>query len=87
MPLIKSAIKRVKVTAKKQATNYKRRASLKSAIKGVLELAKAGDKKGAEKMLPVAYKEIDMAAKRRVLHPKTAARRKSKVARAVASLK
>ena len=59
---------------------------MKTMVKKVLVLAKEGKKEDAEKALPVAFKAVDMATKRHILHKKTAARRKSKMSRAVAGI-
>ena len=44
-------------------------------------------KDGAAELLKNVYKKIDKAAKRNVIHKKTAARRKSKFARLIAAAK
>ena len=86
MPIIKSAKKRVLQAAKRQKRNYSVRNDLKKVIKAVIEAAKSGSKAEAEKLLPGAYKIIDTAAKKRVLNKKTAGRRKSLLARAIANI-
>jgi small subunit ribosomal protein S20 len=83
MPIIKSAKKRVKQTAVRQARNYNTRTAMKKAIREVEEAVKAGKKADAEKLLTAAYKIIDTADKKNVLQSNTAARRKSKLARMV----
>lgn len=60
---------------------------MKKAIKTVLEEVKAGKKKEAEKALSAAYKVIDTACKKNILHRNTAARRKSSLANKVAKVK
>jgi ribosomal protein S20 len=59
---------------------------MKTFTKKVFELAKAGKKDEAEKALPVAFKAVDMAVKRHILHWKNAARRKSQMSKAVAGI-
>ena len=79
MPNIKSAKKRVKVTAAKTLQNKMINSELKTEIKkanAALE-ANAPDKAEAVK---VAVKKIDQAAARGILHKNTAARKKSQVA-------
>lgn len=83
MPIIKSAKKRAKQSLVRRARNYNVRTALKKTIKDVVVLAKEGKKAEAEKLLSAAYKAIDMATKRRVLHKNTAARRKSMLAKAL----
>lgn len=87
MPIIKSAKKRVKQSAKRQDRNYKVRGDVKKVIKEITSLVKSGKKSDAEKMLPKAYKIIDTAGKKNVLNKKTSARRKSSLAKAVSEKK
>ena len=54
-------------------------------MRKVEELASAGKKDEAAKLLPKAYKAIDMAAKKYVIHRKNAARKKSSLARMVST--
>ncbi|MDU7339173.1 MAG: 30S ribosomal protein S20 [Clostridium sp.] len=80
MPNIKSAKKRVKVIAAKTLQNKAINSALKTEIKKAnlaLE-AKAEDKAEAVR---TAIKKIDQAAAKGILHKKTAARRKSALAR------
>jgi len=63
---------------------YKTR--MKTLIKKVMKLAKEGKKEEVEKVLPEAFKAVDMALKRHILHKKTAARRKSSLSKAVAGI-
>lgn len=67
---------------KAQARNYKTRVDLKKIIKDVLKLAKAGDVKAAEKLLPEAFSIIDTAMKKNIIHKNNAARKKSHLAKA-----
>ncbi|MCD6361263.1 MAG: 30S ribosomal protein S20, partial [Armatimonadetes bacterium] len=53
--------------------------AMKSAIREVLDAARAGDSEAVEAGLPVAQKAIDKAAKRGVIHKRTADRRKSRL--------
>ena len=57
---------------------------MKTHIKKVLDLAKEGKKSEAAKILPAAYKAIDTAAKKNIIHWKNAGKKKSQLARAVA---
>ena len=86
MPIIKSAIKRVRQNKVRHARLLPYRSRMKTMIKKVNDLVKAGKKAEAEKALPEAFKSIDLAAKRNLLHKKTAARRKSSISRAVAEI-
>ncbi len=87
MPIIKSAKKRVKQAEKRRERNFPVRSSMKTHIKKVLLLAKEGKKQEAEKELPSAYKIIDTAAKKNIIHNNNAARKKSRLAKTVANIK
>ena len=59
---------------------------VKTFIKKVMMLSKT-DVAGAEKLLPQAYKVIDTASKKNIIHRKNADHKKSLLARTVASAK
>ncbi len=69
MPITKSAKKAIRVAARKRVFNLRRTRAMKEAIKAVRD----------EATLSAAYKAIDKAAKRGVIKPNTAARRKSRL--------
>ena len=76
MPNIKSAKKRVLVSASKQARNKSSNSALKTAIKkanAAIE-ANAEDK---DALVKAAIKKIDQAAAKGLLHKNNAARKKS----------
>ncbi len=81
MPNIKSAIKRVKVTAKKAEANRSKKSELRSQIKKT-SVAIVEGAEGTDQMMKATQKKIDQAAARGRLHKNTAARRQSKLARA-----
>ena len=86
MPNTPSAKKRLRQTATRTARNKTLRTSMRTWEKKVLQAVEAGDKASAEASLPQAYKQIDKAARKRILHPNTAANHKSRLARKVGSL-
>jgi small subunit ribosomal protein S20 len=73
-------------TKVKAARRLPYRSRQKTLMKKVMDLVKTGNKAEAEKILPQAFKAIDMAVKRNILHWKTGARRKSRMSRAIAGL-
>lgn len=80
MPNIKSAKKRVKVTAAKTAANK----TLNTALKTNLKKANAAIESNAsdkEQVVRTAIKKIDQAAAKGLLKKNTASRRKSALAR------
>jgi small subunit ribosomal protein S20 len=84
MPLIKSAIKRAKQNKVRKARLLPYRTNAKTMVRRILDLVKEGKKDEAVKALSDAFKAIDMACKKGILHRKTADRRKSRLARVVA---
>ena len=82
MANIKSAQKRIRVAAKRQARNKHIKSGTKTAIKKVTVAAKAGDQ-AAKDFLLQAIKTIDKACSKGVYHKNTAARKKSKLTKMV----
>ncbi len=82
MPIIKSAKKAIRVSARKRAINDRRKRSMKEVIKKIEKLSKK-DKQEAAKSLSAAFKAIDKAAKRGVIKKNNAARKKSRLSRLV----
>ena len=80
MPNIKSAIKRVNVIKAKTLKNVMRKSALKSSIKKCNAAISSGT--GAQEALNNTVSLIDKAASKRLLHRNTAARRKSRLAKA-----
>ncbi len=77
MPNIKSAKKRVKVTASKRMQNKIQKSEMKSSLKKIA--AQLVETKDAN-LLSEAYKTIDQAVAKGLLHRNTAARKKSQFA-------
>ena len=76
---IKSAKKRVLVTASKTARNKALKSNLKTTIKKAeAAIAEGGD---SQEAIRLAIKRIDQAQAKGILHKNTAARRKSKLVR------
>lgn len=85
MPLIKSAIKRARQNTVRQDRRKPVKTYMKTMIKKMHEAIKEGKKDDAVKMLSETYRAIDMAAKINILNKNTAARRKSSMAKLVAT--
>lgn len=83
----KQALKRARQSERNRLANKAKLSRLKTAMKRLMETVKTGDKAKAKDLLPAICKTIDKAAQTHVLHRNTAARRKSLVTRAVASMK
>jgi len=80
MAITRGAKKAHRQSLRKHAMNDKRKAAVRTALKGVRTAPK-----GDVVALSAAYKAIDKAAKRGLLKKNTAARRKAKVAKALAT--
>ena len=82
MPNIKSAKKRVIVTATKSAQNKMAKTAFKTEMKKFdADIAAADDKQA---VVNAAYKAVDQACANGLLHKNNAARKKSAIARAAA---
>ena len=81
MPIIKSAIKRVRQTERRTARNVIRKRALKTTLKNFIALI--DEKKFAEatKLLPTVQKSIDLAVKNNLWHAHKGARIKSQYAK------
>lgn len=86
MPNIKSAKKRVKVTARKTLRNKAMRTALKTEIKKYEAAVLAGDKAAAEVIYKDAVKKVDKAASRGIIHKNAAAHKKSQFTKKLASM-
>lgn len=80
MPNIKSAKKRVKVISTKTLHNKMLKSQLRTTLKKVHADIAANN--NAEEALKLAYKKIDQAVAKGILHKNTAARKKAAVATA-----
>jgi small subunit ribosomal protein S20 len=81
MPNTPSAIKRLKQSTKRRLHNRITKKIIRTYTKRVLTASAAKEFDKAEADFRTAVAKIDKAGARRVLHPNTAARRKSRLAR------
>ncbi|MBN2221666.1 MAG: 30S ribosomal protein S20, partial [Vallitaleaceae bacterium] len=79
MANIKSAKKRVLVTATKTMRNKSIKSKVKTSIKKVIVAVEAKDKAAAGVALQAAIKEISMATSKGIFHKNTAARKVSRL--------
>ena len=82
MPNIRSAAKRMRADARLHAHNLAIRSELKTLLRKFRESIQAG--KPAEelkKAYSLVMKRLDMAAKRKIFHKKSASRKKARLAR------
>lgn len=86
MALTKSARKAIRVSKRQKIHNDRRQKTMKAALKDVRSLIADKNKDEAEKKLREAYQALDKAAKRGVIKKNTAARKKSRLAKALKKL-
>ena len=87
MPNIKSAKKRVKVTATKTLNNKIFKSQYRTIIKKFYAAVEAGDKAQAELYYKAAVKKADHAVVRHIIHKNAAAHKKSQFTLALNSMK
>ena len=83
MPNIKSAKKRVKVTATKTLINMMFKSSMKTEIKKFYAAVESGDVAAAQEAYKSATKKIDVAASKGIIHKNAAAHKKSQFTLAI----
>ena len=86
MPNIKSAEKRVSVSATKKLQNQKIRSQMQTAIKKFNAAISEGNVELAKQLLPVTSSKIDNAAVKNVIHKNAANRKKAQIARTLSQL-
>ena len=80
---IKSAKKRILVNRTKADRNKAIKSGVKTAIKKVYAVIATGDKEAAKAELIAATKTIEMAASKGIYHKNNAARKVSRISKAV----
>ncbi len=83
MAITSSAKKAIRSAARKHVFNLRRKDALYDTTKSFMKALATKDVKGAEKLLPAAYKAIDKAMKRGVIKGNTADRKKARLAAAL----
>lgn len=82
MPNIKSAIKRVAQSEKRRELNASQKSALRTSVKAV-KTAVSNNDANAKDALVSAFKKLDKAAGKGLIHKNAAARKKSRLAKAV----
>ena len=86
MANIKSSKKRVLIAERNRLRNVAVKSSIKTAVKKVLELSTADDKDALNAALSKVYQLCDKAVSKGILHKNTAARKKSRLTKAINKL-
>lgn len=81
MPKRRSALKRLRADKKRRLRNLKIKRELKKVIKRFQALILQKNIPEAKKLLSEVYSQLDKAAKKRIIHPNTAQRKKSRLAK------
>ncbi len=82
-----SAKKRVRQNTKKRAINRSRKSQIKTQIKHLESALAGGDVQAASEQYKLIVKKLDKTAAASTMHKRTAARKKSRLARKLNNLK
>lgn len=85
MPIKKSAFKELRKAKRRATANAIQRKQLKDAVKKFGKAIAKGERDSAEKLAAESIKLLDRAAKKRRIHPNKAARKKSRLLKALRS--
>ncbi len=81
MPRRRTSLKSNRVNKRKHARNLKVKGQLKKVIKHFQELLSKKDTAEAKTLINKVFSQLDKAAKKNIIHPATANRRKSRLMR------
>ncbi|MDD5055875.1 MAG: 30S ribosomal protein S20 [Candidatus Peribacteraceae bacterium] len=81
MPILQSSIKSARQSEERRARRQPFKTNMKTEIRRIHDLVKEGKKDEALKALSKAFKAIDTAEKKNLIHWKNAARKKSSLSR------
>jgi small subunit ribosomal protein S20 len=87
MPTTKSAAKRLRQSLIHQEHNRSARKAIRTQCRKVRDAVKAGDVQRAETEFRLAAIKLDQAGARRVIHPNSASRTKSRLSAAIKAIK
>lgn len=82
----KSALKRIRQNEKRRIHNRTFRSRARTLVKKARAGIASGDAEAAQEAVRVAVRDLDMAASRGTIHPKNAARRKSRLMKQLAAM-
>jgi small subunit ribosomal protein S20 len=81
MPRRRTSLKSNRINKRKHARNLKIKQQLKKAIKKLQELLSEKNSGEAKTFITKVFSQLDKAAKKNIIHPRTANRRKSRLMR------
>ena len=79
MPRRRTSLKRNRQNQKKHLRNLKVKIQLKKTLKSLQELINTKNLEEAKKIISKVFSQLDKAAKKNIIHPKTASRKKSRL--------
>lgn len=79
MPRRRTSLKRKRADKKRHLRNLKIKQQLKKTIKKFIGILSAKSVNEAKALLGKVFSQLDKAAKKRVIHPRTADRKKSRL--------
>ena len=79
MPIIKSAKKNIRKSARNRVFNLRRQRELSSVVKEIRSLVTEGKADEAKALMPKAQKALDKAAKKGTIKKNNASRKKSRL--------
>lgn len=79
MPNTKSAIRQARLNERRRARGKAMRSQTKTSITEAEKLVFGGETEKAKEAVAAAVSVLDRAAERKIIHPKNAARRKSRL--------
>lgn len=85
MPRRKTSLKKKRADDKKHLRNLKIKQQLKKTIKKFHTLLSTKNTAEAKTLIGNVFSQLDKAAKKKIVHPKTADRRKSRLMKKLAS--
>jgi len=83
MPIKESAKKELRKAAKRRVFNLARQKEMKDSLKKAKKLIANGKKDEAKKLISATYQAIDKAAQRGIIKKNAAARKKSRLMKAL----
>ncbi len=86
MPQLKAAKKALRVDKRRRLVNDRWRARLRRSLYAVREALTNNDLAAAAQAVTTAESVLDRAARRNIIHPNKAARKKSRLRKAIANI-
>ena len=83
MPIKESAKKELRKAAKRRGFNLSRQKAMKDLLKKARKFIAGNKKDDAKKLIPAAYQAIDKAVRRGIIKKNAAARKKSRLMKAL----